>query len=321
MDAVRFGVVGLGEGRARARRVQHTAGAVLAGICDRDAERLRTASAALGCRGFAAYEAMLADASIEVIYVVTPSGTHLEMGAQAAAAGKHVIVIKPMETTVARGQRLIEVCHAHGVHLVVDFEWRYTPPLQQWKVALAAGEFGDVLFAEARCKVWRDQAYYDQGGWRGTWELDGGGSLANQGIHAVDLLVWLCGTPKVLTARSGVLAHRIETEDLTVALLELPNGRPAMLTTTTCYHLDNEFGVTISGTLGSASNLPLGELSLKFARDGRACLRTPAPDWPKSAGEDMIYVLREGTSPHVSGAEGLRSIQLMEAVYRAAGVR
>src|SRR5918911_5637199 len=265
MDAVRFGVVGLGEGRARARRVKHTSGAVLAGICDSDAERLRTARAELGCRGFADYDAMLADDSIDVIYVVTPSGTHLDLGAQAAAAGKHVIVIKPMETTVERCQRLIDACQAHGVHLVVDFEWRYTPQLQQWKAALEAGEFGDIIFAEARCKVWRDQAYYDQGGWRGTWQLDGGGSLANQGIHAADLLVWLCGTPRVLSARSGVMAHRIETEDLTVALLELPNGRPAVLTTTTCYHLDNEFGVTVAGTWGSASNLPRGELSLKFA--------------------------------------------------------
>jgi UDP-N-acetyl-2-amino-2-deoxyglucuronate dehydrogenase len=321
MDAVRFGVVGLGEGRARARRVQQTPGAVLAGICDSDAERLRTASAELGCRGFADYDAMLADDSIEVIYLVTPSGTHLEVGARAAAAGKHVIVIKPMETTVERCQRLIEACHAHGVHLVVDFEWRYTPPLQQWKAALKAGEFGDVLFAEARCKVWRDQAYYDQGGWRGTWALDGGGSLANQGIHAVDLLVWLCGNPQVLSARAEVVAHRIETEDLTVALLELPNGRPALLTTTTCDHLDNEFGVAIAGTLGSASNLPRGELRCKFARDGRAGLRTPAPAWPRSAAADMIAVLRQGTAPHVPGAEGLRSVHLMEAVYRAAGVR
>jgi predicted dehydrogenase len=270
---------------------------VLAGICDRDAERLRTASAELGCRGFAEYDAMLADDTIEVIYVVTPSGTHLDMGAQAAAAGKHVIVIKPMETTVERCQRLIEACHTHGVRLVVDFEWRYTPALQQWKAALEAGEFGDVLFAEARCKVWRDQAYYDQGGWRGTWALDGGGSLANQGIHAVDLLVWLCGTPRVLSARAGVVAHRIETEDLTVALVELPNGRPAVLTTTTCDHLDNEFGVAIVGTLGSASNLPRGELRCTFARDNRAGLRTPAPAWPTSAAEDMIAVLHQGHHP------------------------
>lgn len=137
----------------------------------------------------------------------------------------------------------------------------------------------------------------------------------------MDLLVWLCGTPRVLSARSGVLAHRIETEDLTVALLELPNGRLAVLTTTTCDHLDNEFGVAITGTLGSASNLPRGELRCKFARDDRVGLRAPAPAWPQSAAEDMIAVLRQGTAPHVPGAEGLRSVHLMEAVYRAAGVR
>jgi UDP-N-acetyl-2-amino-2-deoxyglucuronate dehydrogenase len=320
MEAVRFGVVGLGEGRARARLVNNTAGAVLAGICDLDADRLRTACDTLGCPGFPAYEAMFADDSIEVIYVATPSGTHLDVGVQAAAAGKHVI-IKPMETTPERCQRLIDACHTHGVHLVVDFEWRYTPQLQQWKAAVDAGELGDIVFAEARCKVWRDQAYYDQGGWRGTWRLDGGGSLANQGIHAADLLVWLCGDPTVLTAQSGVVGHRIETEDLTVALLALPNGQPALLTTTTCYHLDNEFGVAISGTLGSGSNLPRGELQIKLAEDGRASLRTPVPAWPTSAIADMIRVLRAGASPHVPGEEGIRSVHLMEAVYRTAGVR
>jgi UDP-N-acetyl-2-amino-2-deoxyglucuronate dehydrogenase len=133
------------------------------------------------------------------------------VGEKAAAASKPIIVIEPMETIRERCQRLIDVYHAHSVLLVVDFEWRYTPQLQQWKAAIDAGELGDIVFAEARCKGWRDQASYDQSGWRGTWQLDRGGSLANQGIHAVDLLVWLCGAPKVLSARSGIVAHRIET--------------------------------------------------------------------------------------------------------------
>ena len=135
-----------------------------------------------------------------------------------------------------------------------------------------------------------------------------------------DLLVWLCGTPRVLSARAGVVAHRIETEDLTVALLELPNGRPALLTTTTCYHLDNEFGVAIAGTLGSASNLPRGELSLQFAGDDRAGLRTPAPAWPKSAGEDKDRGPASWGITPCARCRRSRSVHLMEA-DRVAGVR
>ncbi|MBI4530748.1 MAG: Gfo/Idh/MocA family oxidoreductase, partial [Candidatus Latescibacteria bacterium] len=218
-------------------------------------------------------------------------------------------------------QRFIDACASHGVCLIVDFEIRYTPQLQQWKAALDAGEFGDLVFAEARCKWWRSQAYYDQGGWRGTWRLDGGGSLANQGIHVVDLFVWLCGDAKVVAARSGAFAHRIETEDLSVAVLEMPNGHPAVITTTTCHHLDDEFGVITSGTLGSASNTTRGEFRVKFEREGRDQLSTLSPDWPKSAAEDMVRVLRDGRAPHVPGEEGIRSIRLLEAIYRGAGVK
>ena len=327
MEAVRFGVVGLGVGRSRARLVTQTEGAVLEAICDVDEERLKAVTEELHCRGFSDYDEMLTEESIDVVYVLTPSGTHLDLAEKAAAAGKHVITTKPMEITVERCHRIIQACESRGVKLVADYQLRYTPALQQWKAAVEAGELGDIIFAEARCKWWRSQDYYDQGGWRGTWKYDGGGSLANQGIHIVDLFVWLCGDPRVITARSGAFGHRIETEDLTVALLELPNGRPASITTTTCHHLGDEFGVAISGALGSASNLTGGDLRVKLEKDGGVdrnvpdSLKAPIPNWPKSAVEDMVRVLRDGAAPYVPGEEGIRPVRLMEEIYTAAGVK
>ena len=311
-------------GRSRAGLVAQTKGALLQAVCDIDQQRLGAATEELGCKGYSNYDDMIADDSIDVVYVMTPPGTHQDLGERAAAAGKHVIITKPMETSADRCRRLIQVCESSGVKLVVDLEMRYAPPFQQWKAAVDAGELGDIVFAEARCKWWRSQDYYDSTRWRGTWKLAGGGSLANQGIHVVDLLIWLCGDPKVIAATSGVFAHRIEVEDLTVALLELPNGRPGAVTTTVCHHLGDEFGVSISGTLGSTSSFGTGGaeggLRVKLEKGGLTELQTPVPDWPKSAVEDMVRVLRDGTPPHVPGEEGMRSVRLMEQVYAAASV-
>ncbi|MFH1708126.1 MAG: Gfo/Idh/MocA family oxidoreductase [Planctomycetota bacterium] len=250
MDTVKFGVVGLGMGYVRAKLIKDTPGAQLTAVCDLNENRACKVASELGCRAFTSYDAMLADGGIDVAYIVTPSGAHLEMAAQAAAAGKHIVTTKPMEVTVDRSRQMIDVCREHKVQFIVDFQMRYEAPLQQWKAAIDAGELGKVVFGEARCKWWRSQAYYDAGGWRGTWKMDGGGSVANQGIHLVDLLIWLLGEPTILAVRAGVFNHTIETEDLTIALLETPNGSPSTILTTTNYHLNDEYGVSVTGTLG-----------------------------------------------------------------------
>jgi len=243
MDQVTFGVIGLGMGRSRAGLVKETDRAILGGACDIDEERLKLTTGELECKGFSDYEEMLADDNLDVIYIMTPSGTHLDFAEKAASAGKYIITTKPMEVTVERCNRFIETCKINNVHLIVDFDVRYTPSVQQWKAAIEEGEFGDIIFAEARCTWWRSQEYYDLGGWRGTWKMDGGGSLANQGVHLVDLLIWFCGDLKVINARSGVFSHKIETEDFTSAFLEMTNGNPAIIITTTNHYLDNHFGV------------------------------------------------------------------------------
>ena len=336
MDRVKFGVLGLGLGYNRAREIANkitpkgellqTDGGILEAVCDIDSKRLGEATEELHCKGYYDFDEMLDDDSINVIYVATPSGTHLDFAEKAASAGKHVITTKPMETTVDRCERMIKACESNDVQLIVDFPMRYVPQLQQWKAALSAGEFGDIVFAEVRLTWWRSQEYYDaHGGWRGTWRMDGGGSLTNQGIHVVDAFVWLCGDPiEVTAARSDVLNHNIETEDFTTAILKLNNGKPGVVTTTTCHHQSNEWGMSVAGTLGSASNLTVGGFNgpcAKFENDGRTNINTAVPNWPRSAVEDMIHVLCKGDSPYLPGKEGIRSIQLVDQIYRVAGVR
>lgn len=313
--AVGFGVVGLGMGHARARLVTKTPDARLIAVCDINEARLKKSCEEFKCQGYSDFDEMLKNKSIDVVYIMTPSGTHLDFAKKAAKAGKHIITTKPMEVTVKRCQEFIQICEKNRVKLVVDFEMRYKSQHQQLKNAIDSGELGEIIFAEARCKWWRTQEYYNAGGWRGTWKYDGGGSAANQGIHVIDLFIWLCGEPKnVLFSRYGVFAHEIETEDLTLAVLELENGNYASIITTTNHHLGDEYGVSISFTNGSISNLR-GELKIKM-KDGSESLKTQAPVLPSSAAEDMVWVLTKNCEPFVSGYEGMRSIKLLESIYK-----
>ncbi|MCM8764039.1 MAG: Gfo/Idh/MocA family oxidoreductase [Candidatus Omnitrophica bacterium] len=310
-----FGIVGLGMGYARAKKVKSTDGANLVAVCDINQERLKRACEEFKCAGYSDFNEMLENKKVDVVYVMTPSGTHFDFGRKAAEAGKHVITTKPMEVSVKRCREFIDVCKKNNVELVVDFEMRYMPELQQLKAAIDSGELGKIVFAETRCKWWRTQEYYDAGGWRGTWKYDGGGSAANQGIHVIDLLIWLCGDPKnILFSRYGVFAHNIETEDLTLAIMELENGNFASIITTTNHHLGDDYGVAISFANGSVSN-QTGVLKIKM-KDGSEQLKTKIPDLPRSAIEDMIRTLEEKEAPYVSGYEGMRSIKLLERIYK-----
>ncbi|MCM8821347.1 MAG: Gfo/Idh/MocA family oxidoreductase [Candidatus Omnitrophica bacterium] len=313
--AIGFGIVGLGMGYSRAKQVINTEGAELVAVCDINEERLKKACEEFKCEGYSDFDRMLKNKDVDVVYVMTPSGTHLDFGKKAAEAGKHVITTKPMEVSVQRCKEFIRVCKRSNVEIVVDFEMRYRTELQQLKAAIESDELGEIIFAEARCKWWRTQEYYNAGGWRGTWKYDGGGSAANQGIHVIDLLVWLCGDPKnILFSRYGVFAHDIETEDLTLAIMELENGNFASITTTTNHHLGDDYGVAISFENGSISN-QTGTLKIKM-KDGTERLKTEIPDLPRNAAEDMIRTLEKKEATYVSGYEGLRSIKLLDRIYK-----
>jgi len=321
-DTIGFGIVGLGMGASRARTVASTEGAKLVAVCDLDAERRTKAAEEHGCLAFADYGGMLKCDEVDVAYVLTPSGTHAALGKLAAQAGKHVITTKPMDLTVRRCDELVDACSSAGVKLVVDFDSRYFPKMRQLRNALDAGELGELIMGEARCKWWRTQEYYEHmGGWRGTWNMDGGGALANQSIHVVDALVWMCGVPSKVTAKVGTFGHEIETEDLGMAMLEYDSGAVGFILGTTTYALNDQFGIEVHGRLGSASTTKNWKaLEVKFA-DGRTELSTPEPDGPpNSAAEDMVLAIREDRTPHSSGEEGKKSVQLLEAIYDAAGV-
>src|SRR5205814_5731729 len=179
----------------------------------------------LNCDAATDLGAVVKRADIDVVIVTTPSGAHLEPAAAAANAGKHVVVEKPLEITLDRCDRIIDACAKNKVQLCTIFPSRFGDANVALKNALTQGRFGRLTLGETTCKWWRPQSYYDEGGWKGTKALDGGGALMNQAIHNVDLLTWMMGSVSWVAGFTSALAHeRIEVEDTAVACLRFANG-------------------------------------------------------------------------------------------------
>src|SRR5438309_182070 len=182
-----------------------------------------------------------------------PSGAHLEPAVAAAEAGKHVVVEKPLEITAERCDRIIEACDKKRVKLCTIFPSRFADANVTLKAAVDAGRFGRLTLGETTCKWWRTQEYYDQGGWRGTMALDGGGALMNQAIHNVDLLLWMMGPATHVTGFTALLAHqRIEVEDTAVGCLRFQSGALGVILATTSVHPGFPKTIAIHGDRGSA---------------------------------------------------------------------
>lgn len=319
MREIGFAVVGLGMGAVRARMIANTDGARLVAVADIREDRAIAVASELSCDATSDYRKLLDRDDIDVVVVMTPSGMHAEVTIDALNAGKHVIVTKPMEVTLERADMMIQAAEANGRLLAVDFEARYFPKMLRIKRAIDEGMFGKLILAEARLKWYRSQEYYSQSNWRGTWKYDGGGSLSNQTIHLIDLLLWLVGdVDEVRAAHIGVYAHDIETEDLGIAMLKFRNGAIGTVIGTTTFPQDAYSGVEIHGTDGGViAHVFVGDAEQWFFRD--TAIKPPdVQPRVKNVIEDVVSALLHGTKVAVDGREGRRSLELLTAIYMSA---
>ncbi len=317
---VTFGVVGLGMGANRAKVVARTEGAKLLAVCDLREDRAAKVAEEHGCDYYLDYEKMLAREDIDVIYVMTFSGRHAEHGIMAAQAGKHVISTKPLDVSLEKVDRLIHECKSRGLKLVTDFDLRYTSVGQTVRQAVESGVLGKIFLAEARLKWFRSQEYYDEnGGWRGTWALDGGGSLSNQTVHYVDQLCWIMGDVKSVYAELGVFNHEIEGEDMGLAILNFASGAKGCIVGTTTFPKSAYSGVEIHGNKGAVmTTRAKKEMDWEWAEgcevDPETLVVIPEVN---SATEDMVRAIRENREPQVTGEEGRKSVVLLEAMRKS----
>lgn len=339
-----FGIVGCGMiAEFHARAINEIDGARVAGVYDsseaRDKGPKIAGIATKGeCAIYHSLDEMLANPEIDVICICTPSGAHLDPAVAAARAGKHVVVEKPLEITVGRCDRIIGACDDAGVRLCTIFPSRFGEANEALKRAIDGGRFGRLTLGDTYVKWWRTQQYYDSGGWRGTWDLDGGGALMNQAIHNVDLLVWLMGDVESVTAMTATLAHeRIEVEDTAVAAVKFKNGALGVIEACTSAFPGLLKRTEIHGSGGSA-RVDQDDITLwQFATDeaGDAEIRdriAGASGFSAGASDprgitheghrlqlvDFLRAIDEGTEAKVDGREGRRSVEVIRAIYRSA---
>ena len=251
----KIALVGAGViGRQHGLVISQLAGQVeLVAVADVIPERAEELAAQRGGRPYPSLTAALAAEPVDVVVVCTPTGRHGEVAIEALQAGKHVIVEKPAEITVARTDEIIEAQQKAGTVVTVISQHRFDPSTETTLAAIENGELGRLTSGIASIDWWRGQSYYDSGDWRGTWELDGGGALMNQGVHTVDLLIAALGRPVEVFAYTATLAHeRIEVEDVAAGVVRFENGALGLLHATTAAYPGLSARLQVHGDRGSA---------------------------------------------------------------------
>ncbi|ABU58285.1 Gfo/Idh/MocA family protein [Roseiflexus castenholzii] len=336
---IRFGIIGAGvAGRYHAQAIVQTPGARLVAVCAGRPERAAALAEAFGASVEPNAEALLARNDIDAVCICTPSGQHAAQGIAAAHAGKHVLVEKPIAITLADADALIDACRAAGVHLGVALQRRTDPEFRAARDAIAAGALGRMVLGAITIPYLRTQAYYDSADWRGTWALDGGGALMNQGIHLLDLLLWLMDDDVVeVQAYTTTLARAIEVEDCVSAALRFAGGALGSIAATTAVAPGFPHRVEVYGTHGGLQIE--GEAIVRWETADESTVSAPRiatggagrqeagagalPTGISALGHtrilhDFVAAIRDRRAPLVTGEEARRALSVALAVYESA---
>jgi UDP-N-acetyl-2-amino-2-deoxyglucuronate dehydrogenase len=327
------GLIGGGnitETHARAARA--IPGVAIAAIYGTNAQKVSRLCAEHGGKAYTDFEGFLAHRPMDLVMIGSPSGCHASQGIAAAQRGLHVLTEKPIDVSTKSADALIDAARQSKVKLGVIFQDRMKPDIQRLKQLIDKGVLGKPLLIDARVKWYRPAEYYADSKWRGSLALDGGGALINQGVHTVDLLLWLLGDAVRVQARTATLLHRIEAEDTAVAIIEFAGGALCNLVATTAVYPGYPRRVEISGTRGTVI-LEHDRIVAADIRDADADLHENVPgDTNASASsavvsdirghqavlEDFLRAIRQDSEPACNGEEARRPVALIEEIYRAA---
>ncbi|MDA0746094.1 MAG: Gfo/Idh/MocA family oxidoreductase [bacterium] len=289
-----------------------------------------------GIKYYKDYEKMVADPDVDIVGICTPSGMHADNVIAAAQAGKHSLCEKPLDVTQEKMTRMIDECRRADVKLGAVFQSRTREETIQVRQAIGNGELGPLVLGDAFLKGYRSQAYYNSAGWRGTWEHDGGGALMNQGVHGVDLLLWLMNDEvESVFARAEHKVRDIEVEDTAVANLKYKSGAfGTIVGTTSCNpgeasrtELHGKRGtITLSGTKitrWATTSEEDGRAQDKFepkqiaahGNVGAASAVAPGHDWLIN---DMTQAVKENREPYIPGESARKAVDLILAIYESA---
>ncbi|MCE4553200.1 Gfo/Idh/MocA family protein [Roseateles cellulosilyticus] len=332
---VRFALIGCG--RIAQNHIEalkrHAERAELVAVCDTDAAALSAAVGKSGAQGFASLRELLAaqpTLAADCAVLATPSGLHSGQAIEAAQAGLHVMTEKPMATRWQDGLDMVKACDAAGVRLFVVKQNRRNPTLQLLKRAVAEGRFGRLYNVAVNVFWSRPQSYYDSAAWRGTWEFDGG-AFMNQASHYIDLLDWIVGPVESVMAYTGTLARNIEVEDSGVAALKWRNGAMGTVNVSMLTYPKNlEGSITLLGEKGSVrvGGLAVNEIQhwqFDTPHEMDAQIADASYQTTSVYGfghplyyDNVINTLRGEAEAETDGREGLKSLELLIAMYMSA---
>jgi len=336
-----FAVVGCGViGPWHAKAISLAPRCELIAVCDVESEKAERLAAEYGnvpC--YKDHKALLKnEPDVDAVCVCVPSGLHWRIAVDAAKAGRHVLSEKPLDVTLGHMDRMIDTCRTQKVKLGCIFQRRTSPVTRAVKKALDAGKLGKLVLADCYQKYYRSPAYYESAGWRGTWELDGGGSLMNQGVHGIDQLLHLVGDVACVTAHAAPLVRDIPVEDTAVAILQFTNGAFGVLEGTTSVtpglssrtEIHGENGTVIFGD-GGLIKYAVAKEKAGIAKDRK--LAVPKPKVSKSTASDpralsvrghmlqvadLAQAILKDREPMVPGESARKAVELILAIYKSA---
>lgn len=307
-------------------------GAKLLCVCDVDKNRAKDFGEKYDIPYFYSLKEMMQKMGdkINVVSILTPSGMHVENAIEVADYKKHVIVEKPMALTLDDADKMIEACKKNSVRLFVVKQNRFNLPVQKLREALLSKRFGKIVMGSVRVRWCRDQKYYNQDSWRGTWALDGG-AFTNQASHHIDLLEWMLGDVESVFAKSRTALSDIETEDTGVAIVKFKSGALGIIEATTATRpKDLEGSISILGEKGSVEigGFAVNEIkhwnftrTLKSDKDVMEKYSTNPPNvygfGHKEYYAHVVEALTKNKDAMVDGEEGKRSLELIIAIYES----
>jgi UDP-N-acetyl-2-amino-2-deoxyglucuronate dehydrogenase len=344
MDSERtygFGIVGCGViAPTHVRAIAAQRRGRLIGVTDIDKDKANAFATEHGVTAYADLDALLADPDVDIVTVCVPSGLHAEIGVKAADAGKHVVVEKPIDVTLAAADRLVEAVDRAGTKMTVISQHRFDPGHVHLRDQVQSGGLGRLVLGEAAVKWYRSQAYYDSGAWRGTWELDGGGAVMNQSVHYVDLIRWIMGPVESITALCATQAHKgIEVEDIALATVRFTSGAVGLIQGSTITYPGFSASLSVTGTGGTIivedGVVTTEELMAERGEVGAygtgkanrpAKLEGSAAADPAALADaghiaqlaDLLGAIEEDRDPLVTGREGRATLALVRALYDSA---
>lgn len=345
--SIRFGIIGCGAiGPTHAAALSAIDGATVGAVADTNPSRADDTAKKFGVeKTYPSADQLLADPAIDAVCVCTPSGRHADHAVAALMAGKHVVIEKPMDVTTAACDRIIAAAAAANKVATVISQHRFDPASTRVKKWIDDGRLGRIFLATADVKWYRTQAYYDEGDWRGSWDLDGGGAVMNQGVHTVDLLLWLLGPAVSIRAHAATAAHdRIAVEDAAAAVVKFASGAIGTFVATTAAYDGLPVRIDLFGTEGSvvlegdrlkSAAFRTGEVvdtedpaahAVGVARGGTAGASTAvgsAATWGDSHRAqlaDFCHAIRTGTPPAIDLNSSRAAVAFVRDLYAAAGI-